>query len=54
MPTQSEPKYSSILNEKIPPIYEEIALPESLDFNLIDPAMRPDREHPGRADRPPG
>lgn len=39
-------KYGAILNEKIPPISEEVELPRSYSFNLVPTDMREDREHP--------
>lgn len=39
-------RYHAILNEKIPPVSEEIELPVSYHFDLIDDGMRPEREHP--------
>lgn len=39
-------KYHAILNEKIPPVSPEIALPQSFRFDLVDTTMRPEREHP--------
>jgi len=39
-------KYHAILNEKIPPVSVEVALPRSYAFSLVDEQMRPEREHP--------
>lgn len=39
-------KYSAILNEKIPPISEEVELPPNFSFDLVPEGMREDREHP--------
>ncbi|GAA1454877.1 hypothetical protein GCM10009618_21990 [Nesterenkonia lacusekhoensis] len=39
-------KYSAILNEKIPPISEEVELPPNCSFDLVPEGMREDREHP--------
>lgn len=41
-----ESKYHAILNEKIPPVSEEVELPASYRFTLIPEDMREDREHP--------
>lgn len=39
-------KYRAILNEKIPPLSEPVALPKSYRFELIPEDLRDDREHP--------
>lgn len=39
-------KYRAILNEKIPPVSEQVGLPPSYRFTLIPADMREDREHP--------
>ncbi len=39
-------KYRAILNEKIPPPSESVALPPSYRFNLVPEHLRADREHP--------
>ncbi len=39
-------KYKAILNEKIPPVSQSVALPNSFRFSLIPENMRDDREHP--------
>jgi len=39
-------KYRAILNEKIPPVSDPVALPPSYRFTLVPESMREDREHP--------
>lgn len=39
-------KYKAILNEKIPPVSPEVALPAPYRFTLVPEGMREDREHP--------
>ena len=39
-------KYQAILNEKIPPVSDEVELPASYRFTLVPDSMREDREHP--------
>lgn len=39
-------KYRAILNEKIPPVSERVALPPSHRFTLVPADLREDREHP--------
>ncbi|MBT1543557.1 GIY-YIG nuclease family protein [Curtobacterium flaccumfaciens pv. flaccumfaciens] len=39
-------KYKAILNEKIPPVSSEIALPKSFRFDLVPRELRDEREHP--------
>lgn len=41
-----ESRYHAILNEKIPPLSDEVPLPRSMKFELVDESMRPEREHP--------
>jgi len=41
-----ESKYKAILNEKIPPVSDPVALPPEMRFNLIPKGMREEREHP--------
>lgn len=39
-------KYQAILNEKIPPVSQQIDLPQSYRFDLVPEGLREDREHP--------
>ena len=50
----TESKYKAILNEKIPPVSDPVALPPNFRFNLIPKGMREAREHPGRPHRAAG